>query len=196
MLKKIFDFFLFSSSFIAFCAILMVHQSNHLLSLHYHYRPYLAFVFFSTICSYNFHWYLTPEMATEQHRISWTNKHKNLHLAFLATGLAGAGWYSFYFIQHWPWMAAGVALTFLYSAPKLSLPPFRQLRKIAIGKTIFLAFVWMYVTTILPIVFAEKEWQAQDKLFCVSRFFLIYSICIIFDYRDRENDRLEGIRSM
>ena len=34
------------------------------------------------------------------------------------------------------------------------------------------------------------------KLFAASRFFLIYGICIVFDYRDREDDKDEGIRSM
>jgi 4-hydroxybenzoate polyprenyltransferase len=33
-------------------------------------------------------------------------------------------------------------------------------------------------------------------LFCLSRFLLIYAICIIFDYRDRDYDKQAGIRSM
>ena len=33
-------------------------------------------------------------------------------------------------------------------------------------------------------------------LFVLSRFFLIYAICVIFDYRDREDDKNNGVRSM
>jgi 1,4-dihydroxy-2-naphthoate octaprenyltransferase len=33
-------------------------------------------------------------------------------------------------------------------------------------------------------------------LLAVYRFFLIYAICILFDYRDREEDRQQGIRSL
>lgn len=196
MIRKSFDFFLFSSLYIAGCAVLMVHQSNHLLHLHYQYIHYFAFVFFSTICSYNFHWYLTPSAETEKIRNRWAGEHKGLHFVLFIVGLIGSAWYFFYFIEHWFWMGGAVFLTFLYSAPKITIPPFDQLRKVAIGKTIFLAFVWMYVTTFLPIIFSEKDWQTQDTLFCISRFFLIYSICIIFDYRDRQNDRKEGIRSL
>jgi len=93
-------------------------------------------------------------------------------------------------------LAFGAFITFLYSAPKLPLPFFKDLKKIAIGKTIFLAFVWMYVTTILPIFLAGKTWQTEYSLFAASRFFLIYAICILFDYRDREDDKHDGIRSM
>jgi len=93
-------------------------------------------------------------------------------------------------------LAFGAFVTFLYSAPKLPLPFFTDLKKIAIGKTIFLAFVWMYVTTALPIFVAGKSWQPDYFFFAAGRFFLIYAICIIFDYRDRDDDRHDGIRSM
>jgi 4-hydroxybenzoate polyprenyltransferase len=194
--KSLFDFFLFSSLYIALCAVLMVHQTNHLMNLHYNTSPLFYFVFSSTICSYNFHWYLTPATATEKLRTAWTLHHKSLHLLLYIVGLAGSAWFAFRLIDHWFWLGGAVVLTFLYSAPKVPLKPFTQLRKIAIGKTIFLAFVWMYVTTFLPIIFSEGVLRTPHLLFCLSRLFLIYSICIIFDYRDRENDKKEGIRSV
>lgn len=196
MLIRAFNFFIFSSIYIALCAMLMVSQTNKLLHLDYNFRQYLLFVFFSTLCSYNFHWYLTPLTPAEELRVRWTQQHKILHLLFFTAGLIGSCIYFFYFTSYFLWMSISVLLTFLYSAPKLPFRPFYLLRKIAIGKTIFLSFVWMYVTTFLPIIFSGKKWQANDILFCISRFFLIYSICIIFDYRDRENDKQEGIRSL
>jgi 4-hydroxybenzoate polyprenyltransferase len=111
-------------------------------------------------------------------------------------GLAGAAILVLPFLKHWFWMGGAILLTFLYSAPKIDRPPFYFLRKIAVGKTMFLAFVWMYVTTLLPIIFSGKAWQTQDVLFCTSRFFMVYSICVIFDYRDRQSDKLQGIRSL
>lgn len=86
--------------------------------------------------------------------------------------------------------------TFLYSAPKIPYKYFALLSKIAIGKTLFLTFVWMYVTTALPALIAGGGWTTQLTLFCISRFFLIYSICILFDYRDRDSDRAQGVKSM
>ncbi|NML21133.1 hypothetical protein HHL16_09625 [Pseudoflavitalea sp. G-6-1-2] len=175
---------------------MMVHQTNQLLHLQYDYPDYYLFVFFATLCSYNFHWYLTPDMPQETMRIGWTTRNRNLHLALFIIGMIGSGWYFFHFIQHWFWLMGAVVLTFLYSAPKLQFFPFQHLSKIAIGKTIFLAFVWMYVTAFLPLAITGRQWELPSILFCVSRFFLVYALCIMFDYRDRLYDKAQGIRSM
>ena len=45
MFKKLFHFFLFSSLYIAGCAVLMVYQTNRLLHLHYDFLPCYLFVF-------------------------------------------------------------------------------------------------------------------------------------------------------
>ena len=193
--RRIFDFFIFSSLYIALLAVLMAYQVTDLLKI----QPssnFLYFVFFSTIGSYNFHWYLTPEAASENRRILWTHRHKNLHLLLLLSGLVTAFIFFLPLIKFWLWIGFSMFLTFLYSAPKMPLKPVFILRKIAVGKTIFLALVWTYVTTILPIIIAEVKWQPVHILFSVGRFFFIYSICIIFDYRDRDQDKREGIKSM
>lgn len=196
MLRRVFDFFIFSSLFIAGCAVLMVHQVNEIFKLHYTSRPYLYFVFFSTICSYNFHWYLTPYTSTESRRSLWTQQHKHLQLFLIIAGLTGALWFFHPLIPYWQWIGISIGLTFLYSAPKLPFRPAYFLKRIAVGKTIFLALVWTYVTSILPVILSDEQWQASHVIFCVSRFFLIYAICIIFDFRDREEDRRAGIKSM
>ena len=196
MLRRLFDFFIFSSLFIAGCAVLMVYQVNDLFKLQYRPAHYLWFVFFSTICSYNFHWYFTPDTTSENRRILWTHKHKRIHLLFIIVSGIGAFLFFLPLIEYWLWIGISVLLTFLYSAPKL---PFRAaffLRKIAIGKTIFLSMVWTYVTTILPFILSGESWTPSHVLFCTGRFFFIYAICIIFDFRDREQDKREGIKSM
>lgn len=111
-------------------------------------------------------------------------------------GIAGA-LYFFYFLRaHWFWLAGSALITFLYSAPKIPHPLFRMLRKVALGKTIFLALVWMYVTTLLPALVSATQWNGSLVFFSIHRFFLIYAICILFDYRDRQDDKLAGIRSL
>jgi 4-hydroxybenzoate polyprenyltransferase len=87
-------------------------------------------------------------------------------------------------------------ITFLYSAPKIPHPFFQALRKVALGKTIFLALVWMNVTTLLPIIISGQPWRNDFTLFIIHRFFLIYAICILFDYRDKEDDKADGIHSL
>lgn len=196
MIKKILDFFIFSSIYIAICAVIMVVQTYQLLI---HSRPsfnLMAFVFFSTICSYSFHWYLTPHSVAPSERIIWANRHKHWHFLLYLIGLTGSVYFFSFIRQYWLALAFGAFVTFLYSAPKLPHPVFRKLKDIAIGKTIFLAFVWMYVTTILPMVVADAPWEPDFIWFVLGRFFFIYAICILFDYRDREDDKIDGIKSL
>jgi len=99
--------------------------------------------------------------------------------------------------MHWFALFIAVVLTFLYSAPKIPLPFFRFLKQVAVGKTIFLAMVWVYVTAVLPVYLAGIEhFDDQRKWFAASRFFLVYAICILFDFRDRFDDKQEGIRTI
>ena len=160
-------------------------------------NPYFAgFVFFSTVCSYNFHWALTPHSVAPSQRLQWDENHKNYHLLLSIAGLAGAA-ISFFFIkEHWFYIGIAAILTFLYSAPKISFPPFQWLKKIAIGKTIFLAMTWTYVTAVLPILIEGNIGIQKAVFFCAGQFFFIYAICILFDFRDRDYDKKEGIRSM
>jgi 4-hydroxybenzoate polyprenyltransferase len=139
---------------------------------------------------------LTPYSVSESIRVKWTHDHRLLHLALIVLGALGSLYFLIFFIEDWHWIAIAALLTFLYSAPKVPMPAFAWLRKIAIGKTIFLSFVWTYVTSVLPIALSHSAFGNREVLFCLSRFFLIYPICILFDYRDRENDKQEGIRSM
>jgi 1,4-dihydroxy-2-naphthoate octaprenyltransferase len=108
----------------------------------------------------------------------------------------GAACFFWLLWRHWFWLLLSAVPTFLYTAPKIPYKYFRLLRRIALGKTIFLAMVWMYVTTILPFAISDAPWRADVWLFILSRFFLIYSICVLFDRRDREEDKAKGIRSL
>jgi len=193
---SLFRFFIYSNLFIAICALLMVNQTYELLLQTPHNQYLFGFIFSATICSYSFHWWLTSQSLVESPRIEWLRKHRIFHLILFFIGLSGAIIFFFFLSSHWLLVLIAAITTFLYSAPKIPHPYFKALRKIAVGKTIFLALVWMYVTTMLPVLFAEVRWTAPIILFVISRFFFIYAICIMFDFRDRADDKSVGIRSM
>ncbi len=194
---KLFRFFIYSNLFIALCAVLMVMQTYELL-LHTIPDIYFSgFVFFSTITSYSFHWYFTPaNIESFSSREQWHVKYRNVHAVLFILGIAGAIITGFFLLSYWKWLLLSAFITFLYSAPKVPHPLFKILGNVAMGKTIFLAFVWMYVTTILPLIISNQSWHVSFTLFAISRFFLVYAICILFDYRDREYDKSIGIRSL
>ena len=196
LLKKLFDFFVFSSLFIACCAVLMVYQTSLLFHLSLPSTLY-SFVFFGSVCSYNFHWYLTPPHFSEAtHKIKWNLSNRSIHLLLFILGLIGAATTCFLLIEHWLWLGFTAFFTFMYSAPLITHPFTIWLRKIAIGKTIFLALAWTHVTTLLPLLIAGAKLQEEHIWFVVNRFFFIYAICIVFDRRDIEKDRQAGIKSL
>lgn len=174
----------------------MVQQTGWLLFAEDPLTDYIRFVFFSTLCSYSFHYYFTTHSVIPSPRISWMQQNRRVLLLFFVTGLAGSLFFFFRLYAFRYWLLPAVLATFLYSAPKIPHPLFHQLRKVAIGKTIFLAFIWMYVTAVLPVIVSGKEWNNGFSIFAASRFFFIYCICILFDYRDRQDDKANGVRSL
>jgi 4-hydroxybenzoate polyprenyltransferase len=157
----------------------------------------LGFLFSGTLCSYNFHWYLTlPDSEKRSPKIKFTDNNRKLHLILSLAGLAGSAWFS---IILWDkiWLIMSTAVfTFLYSAPKIPLKAFAFLKRVAIGKTIFLSAAWTQVTAVLPFLIEEKPLDSFAILYFMNRFFFIYSICILFDYRDRSEDKKQNIRSL
>ena len=196
MFKKIFDFFVFTSLFIAVCAVLMVYQTAYIFNIPLS-TDLTGFVFFGSVCSYNFHWFLTPpSVKTTSVKTRWNINYRYVHLALFIASLIGSAWFTFRLLNHWVWLGVTAFLTFMYSAPKLSHPIFIGIRKIAIGKTIFLAFAWTHITSLLPLLVNNITIQAPHIWYVVNRFFYLYAICIIFDRRDREDDRKAGIKSL
>jgi 4-hydroxybenzoate polyprenyltransferase len=191
----LFDVFVFSSLFLAFCAVGMVYQTGLLFRLPVT-GSLLGFTFCGTLCSYNFHWYFTPAAFGGSRKTAWSVRHKKLHAILFVMALIGAGYFTWQIKEHWRWLVLTAFITFLYSAPKIPHRYAAQLQKIAVGKTIFLAFSWAHVTALLPLLLKSPILPDSAVTFVLNRFFLIYAICILFDYRDRESDRKEGIRSL
>lgn len=159
-------------------------------------EAYLGFTFCGTLCSYNFHWFLTPASFGGTYKARWSVSHKWLHAALFLGALGAAFYFGFQLLTFWPWLVATAFFTFMYSAPMIPLVATRALQKIAVGKTLFLALTWTQVTVLLPLIIAGATLHQSELLYLAIRFFLIYGVCIVFDYRDREQDRRQGIRSM
>lgn len=194
-LRAVFRFFVYSNFYIAIIAILMALQTGWLFDGMTD-PLLLQFIGFATLCSYSFHYYLTDHSVLPSPRIKWTGRYQSWILALFFFSLAGAAWYGWQLINYWPWLIPAIIATFLYSAPKIPHPFFRALRKVAIGKTIFLAFIWMYVTAVLPLVISGRDWTLSMRAYCFSQFFFLYAICILFDIRDREDDKADGVKSL
>ncbi len=196
-LKQLFQFFIYSNLFISCCATFMAWEAGYLFLDNQHNLYFLLFVFSATLCSYSFHWWLTPLLPDAAgERATWTMKNKQAYPALLGISSIAAIVTAMFLFNHWHWLFIAAFITFLYSAPKIPFPLFASLKKIAIGKTIFLAMVWTFVTAGLPLLINNSNWNAPFIYFFIGRFFVIYAICIIFDYRDKDYDKSTGIRSL
>lgn len=196
LIRAITDFLLFSSCYTALVATVMVTQATLLLLHEPAPSSLLALVFFATLSSYNFHWYLSVPPGHDSDITEWNRLHPRLHFLLFLIGTLGAVWFGWDYREHWLALSPAAVLTFLYSAPKISWGPFPRLKDWAIGKTIYLAMVWMYVTSILPVFLMHRLPEGWHALYFAGRFLLIYAICILFDLRDRDADIREGIKSM
>jgi len=165
-----------------------------LLQLHYNYYL-IAFVFCATIASYNFHYLLAGAIGKQQ--LSWSLlSNRPSALGVMLLGATGA---ALFFISSgiaFSSVAIAVVLTLVYSIPLL---PFSQLefaRKAGLLKTILLAFTWMFVTAYIPIAESVTQWSMLEILLLAKRFFFMLMLCIIFDNRDVNIDKINGLHSL
>ena len=174
----------------------MVYQVSLLFGIELSWKLSL-FVFAGAVSSYNFHWYLTPpEAENASAKVAWNISNRQIHFVLAVIGLLTAGIAALQLLAYWPWLLLTGAVTFLYSAPKIPHPVFGILRRIAVAKTIYLAFAWTLITAFLPLLISETDLTIIHLWYFLNRFFFIYAICILFDYRDVAADRKAGIRSL
>lgn len=189
MIKKIIDFFLFSSLFIAACAVAMVFQTGHEFQNTPTENCYYYFVFFSTITSYNFHWYFTNNQSADIYRSKWSNHHRTLHLGLLIIGIIGSSVHFIHLIKYMPLLLPAIILAIFYSISSIPSVQSTHIKKLAGGKTFYLSLTWLYVTTVIPLLLVEEPITKREIYFILFRFFLIFIICLLFDNRDKERDQ-------
>ncbi len=189
------QFILSHSIFVAICAVALAFQTALLLHLDISLFVY-GFIFFATLCSYNFYWIIS--------KLSFANKRdipgllKKEAIGFILLCIASIGlvycWYMSLIPVHF--VITAVLLTVIYSIPLLPVPFLKFARKAGVLKTILLAFTWTYVTVLIPIA---KDYSLLNNadLFIISRRFLfMLMLCIIFDNRDKDIDKIRGLHSL
>ncbi|HMQ70426.1 MAG TPA: hypothetical protein PKA90_15680 [Ignavibacteria bacterium] len=185
---------IFGNIFISVCAVVMSLYTYYTFGT----EPdaiYLLFIFFATLTSYSFHWYLTPDVSGPSPRFDWVDKNKKILFLLFLISISATSMLIYQLRDHFFILAVTAILTFIYSAAKIAEKPFVYLRKIIIGKTAYLALIWTFVTAVLPLVISRHDINYSEILFILNRFLLIYTICILFDYRDREEDRRNKVKN-
>ncbi|MFC4095043.1 UbiA prenyltransferase family protein [Euzebyella saccharophila] len=184
-LQRIFHFYLDASIHVSFAVFAFVHIT--VLRLQIPLNEHLAwFMFFGTICCYNFMKY---GVEAKKYIVVANRYHKNIQfVSFLAFAFAV---YHFYYLPQSVWWATAILLllTFLYALP--ILPHSKQLRSWGGMKIFIVALVWAGTTVYLPaLVDGLVNWW-DVHIEAIRRFLLVFILIIPFEIRDLAYDSPE-----
>ncbi len=155
----------------------------------------LAFVFFSTLASYNFHYILAGAISKQALSLSLFSS-RYISTIFLCAGCTGV---IVLFLPSGVSLFNGgiaVLLTVVYSIPLLPYKSLDVARKAGFLKTILLAFTWMFVTAYIPMTGYPIQFSTLGILIMAKRFLFMLMLCIIFDNRDINVDKINGLHSL
>ncbi|MDE3185622.1 MAG: UbiA family prenyltransferase [Bacteroidota bacterium] len=195
-MKKILEFILFSSIFIAACAVGFCIETNILLGLPLNSFSFYCFVFGATLLQYNLHYSTKKIAVNNSERLRWSLSNKKTHLFLLVVGalLILFSFFSFH-LKHFLILGCLAAISFLYSFPFLPFGKKRRIKDYGLLKIVTLSLLWTLVTVWFPV----NTVPVNSLLFAfvfVKRFIFMFILCLLFDVRDIEIDRREKINTL
>lgn len=188
-------FILSHSFFVSFCAVALAFQTGRLL--HVDIPAYLyGFIFFATLCSYNFYWILSRFSFSERIPVAAFLEKEATGISLFLISLAGMIYCLFMSPVQLNQVATAVLLTVAYSVPLLPFKFLHVTRKAGVLKTVLLAFTWTYVTAFLPLQTGWGHLSGADIFILSRRFLFMLMLSIIFDNRDKAVDKIRGLHSL
>ncbi len=195
-LKKIWEFTLFSSLFIAVCAVALCIETNLLLHLPLNTFSFYCFVFGATLAQYNLHYLVKKTAVNNSQRLAWSVKNKVLHRVLMGTGI-GLILFSFlsFRLHHFIILGIFAAIAFIYTFPVIPIGKKKRIKDYGFLKIVTLALLWTLVTVWFPVNNFPFEKNAFAFIF-VKRFVFMFVLCLLFDIRDIEIDTKENIGTL
>jgi 1,4-dihydroxy-2-naphthoate octaprenyltransferase len=190
VIARILDWVLFTSFFAACCAVGLCMATERLIntfipplftSLH-------VLVFGATLVVYNAHHLVKKGPSNGSIIQEWIKRYKVWQFIFFGCGVAMC--IASLFFVSWKIILGCVVLaclSFMYSLPLLPFKNKRHLRDFGWVKILVLDSVWTIVTTILPILYWDKN-ITDFPLEIAIRFSFLFTICMAFDIRDMQDD--------
>lgn len=196
LIKRLSSFILFSSVFIAVCAVALCMETNILLGVPLNNTSFYCFVFGATLVQYNLHYLLKKTAIANSERLRWSQKNSGIHLTFLVIGIALIVFSLFSFhLEHFIVLALLGFISVLYSFPFLPFGTKRRIKDYGFLKIITLALLWTLVTVWFPVNALPFD-NGLFALIFVKRFVFMFVLCLLFDVRDIEVDSKEHINTL
>ena len=190
-----FQFILSHSVFISFCALGLSYQT--FLLLHIPINHYISLLlFFSTLSSYNFYWLISKFYFSRNTAVKdfLARNFSNVLVFIIAT--TGALYCIIHLQNILPFIFIAVLLTLLYSVPLWPVKALKFTQKAGFLKTLLLAFTWTYVTIMIPAHGSLFITTRPELLLFSARYLFMLMLCIIFDSRDIQVDKIHALRSL
>jgi 4-hydroxybenzoate polyprenyltransferase len=196
LLRKSIEFIIFSSIFIAICAVAMCIETNLLLHLPLNNFSFYSFVFGATLLQYNLHYFIKKTANVNSHRLLWSSKNQVIHRILVVLGLTLIiiSLFSFH-LRHFLFLIILGMIAFLYSIPFLPFKQKKRIKDYGILKITTLSLLWTLVTVWFPIVESPFSIISFQLIF-LRRFIFIFILCLLFDIRDIEVDSAENINTL
>lgn len=194
-MKKFIDFFIFSNIYISVCAAFLCLFSFEILGLSEDKSSIALFIFFSTLCAYNFQRLRgIDQVKILNQRTSWMKKHYKFSLAFSIVSLLIA--ISLYFLLPNSIIILLMPLTLIclwYAVGLMGQGKFdRPLREVPFLKIFLIAFVWTGACLMFPAVSFHGFSILSDlelQLMAIAYGCFIFSLTLPFDIRDLKDDK-------
>jgi 4-hydroxybenzoate polyprenyltransferase len=195
VLKRIIDIILYGSILVSICSVALCIETNLLLHLGLNSLSFYLFVFGATLVQYNLHYLFKKTAVINSKRLAWSSDNKIYKILIgLGVVLILISLFSFQ-LHHFIILALFGAIAVLYSFPFLPFPNKKRIKDFGLLKIITLALLWTLVTVWFPIDGANISLLTFLLLF-IRRFIFIFMLCLLFDIRDTEVDRLENISTL
>jgi len=195
-IKKLLEFILFTSIFVAGCAVAFCMETNILLGLPLNNFSFYCFVFGATIVQYNLHYLVKKVAAKDSARLRWSQRNKNIHVILLIAGsvLILFSLFSFH-LEHFFILFVLGCVSFLYSFPFLPFAKKRRIKDYGFLKITTLALLWTLVTVWFPVSGHAYDTGLFIFVF-IKRLLFMFILCLLFDMRDIEVDNSENIKTL
>jgi 4-hydroxybenzoate polyprenyltransferase len=195
-IKKIVEFLLFGSIFIAACAVALCMETNILLGVPLDSISFYCFVFGATLVQYNLHYLVKTVAVKNSERLAWSAANRKSHflLLVLGAGLIGFSFFSFH-LKHFLILSLLGCIAFLYSFPFLPFSKRKRIKDYGLYKIITLALLWTLVTVWFPVNTQSVDTMLFFFVF-IKRFLFMFVLCLLFDVRDIEIDGSQQIRTL
>jgi len=195
-IKKLLDFILFTSIFVAGCAVAFCMETNILLGVPLNNFSFYCFVFGATIVQYNLHYLVKKVAAKDSARLLWSQRNKNIHVVLLIAGsvLILFSLFSFH-LEHFFILFVLGCVSFLYSFPFLPFAKKRRIKDYGFLKITTLALLWTLVTVWFPVSGHAYDTGLFIFVF-IKRLLFMFILCLLFDMRDIEVDNSENIKTL